>query len=70
MKLWYHDMLNITQNVPPSMSVEVEAAPEETNQQGWLKNVTKQKFSSPMTADKMDNEDILIHCKMKGCETG
>ena len=51
------------------MSVEFEAAPEKTNMQGWLKNVTKQKFSSPVTADKMDNEDILIHCKMKGCET-
>ena len=48
------------------MSIEVEAAPEETNLQGWLKNVTKQKFigkcvfSSPVTADEMDNEDKLI----------
>ena len=67
MELRYHIMLTIiTQNVPHSMSIEVEAAPEETNLQGWLKNVTKQKFigkcvfSSPVTADEMDNEDKLI----------
>ena len=57
------------------MSIEVEAASEETNLQGWLKNVTKQKFigkcvfSGPVTADEMDNEDKLICCKQKGCET-
>ena len=57
------------------MSIEFEAAPEETNLQGWLKNVTKQKFigkyvfSSPVTADEMDIEDKLICCRQKGCET-
>ena len=57
------------------MSIEVEVAPEETNLQGWLKNVMKQKFigkcvfHGPVTADEMDNEDKLIHHKQKGCET-
>ena len=57
------------------MSIEVKAAPEETNLQGWLKNVTKHNFidkcvfSSPVTADEMNNEDKLICCKQKGFET-
>ena len=68
-------MLTITQNIPPSMYIKVDAAPEKTNLQGWPKNVTKQKFiekcvfSSPVTANEMDIEDKLIYCKQKGCES-
>ena len=57
------------------MSIEFEAAPEETNLQGWLKNVTKQKFidkyvfSSPVTADEMVIENKLICCRQKIRET-
>ena len=51
------------------MYIEVDAAPEKTNLQGWPKNFTKQKFISPVTADEMDIEDKLIYCKQKGCET-
>ena len=42
------------------MYIEVDAAPEKTNLQGWPKNFTKQKFISPVTVDEMDIEDKLI----------
>ena len=68
-----HDMSTVTQTIPSP--VEIEAAPKETSLQGQLRNVPKQKFTGecvcggPVTADKMDNEDELICCKQKGCET-
>ena len=60
-------MLTTAQNVPPSMSIEVEAGPEETNLGGSRMSpskisltIEKCVFSSSVTADEMDNEDKLI----------
>ena len=70
-----HDMSTVTQTIPSPMSVEVEAVLKETSPRGWLRNVPKQKFidecvrHGPVTADEMDDEDKLICCKQKGCET-
>jgi hypothetical protein len=69
-----HDVLTVTQYIPPSLSVEVEAVPKETSLRGQHRNVAKRKFigecvcGSPVTADKMDDEDKSICCKQKGCE--
>ena len=63
------------QTIPSPMSVEVKAAPKETNLQGWLRNVPKQKFigecvcGGPVTTDEMDDENESICCKQKGSET-
>lgn len=70
-----HDVSTVTQNSPPSMSVEVEAAPKETSLRGRRRNVAKRKFigecvcGSPVTADEMNDEEKTICCKQKGCET-
>ena len=68
-------MSTVTQTIPSPMSIDVEAAPKETSLQGRLRNVPKQNFigecvcGGPVTTDKMDDEDELICCKQKGCET-
>ena len=70
-----HDMSTVTQTIPSPVSVEVEAAPKETSLRGRLRNVPKRKFigecvcGGPVTANEMDDEDELICCKQKGCET-
>ena len=70
-----HEMSTVTQTIPSPMSVEVKAALKETSLWGQLRNAPKQKFigecicGGPVTADEMDNEDELICCKQKGCET-
>ena len=70
-----HDMSTVTQTIPSPMSIDVEAAPKETSLQGRLRNVPKQNFigecvgGGPVTTDEMDDEDELICCKQKGCET-